>query len=143
MLMKYARINLSKTNYKLLENFKILYDPDINTLNSIFTEYCRYKKFKSVMPIFEFQYKDVNADIFGYYAENNLVAFTLVRKLNSRNIENWQFAWNYKNPKLKLGIESLKNECAFYKNQGYEYMYVGAADEYKSQLDGFEVLGAI
>lgn len=141
--MRYARINLYKTNYKLLNNCKILHHIDTDLLNSIFVEYCRYKKFESVMPIFEYQYRDVNTDILGYYVNEELVAFTLIRKLDQYNVENCQFAWNYNNPKLSLGIESLKNECAVYKNQGYEYMYLGAADEYKSTLDGYEILGSL
>ena len=57
---------------------------------------------------------------------------------------NWEsyFAWNYKNPVLKLGIESLKNECAIYKNKGYKYLYLGQAAEYK-KIDGYEELGPI
>ena len=54
-----------------------------------------------------------------------------------------QFAWDYANPKLRLGIESLKNECAVYKARGFNYLYLGLADEYKSQLDGFELLGRL
>lgn len=141
--MKYARINLSKTNYKLLDNFKILQNPNIELLNDIFVQYCRYKKFESVMPIFDYQYRDVNTDIFGYYSDHELVAFTLVRKLDQYNVENCQFAWDYKNPKLSLGIESLKNECAVYKNRGYLYMYLGLEDEYKSKIDGYEIVGSI
>lgn len=141
--MKYARINLTKTNYNLLSNSQFLHKIDINQLNEIFTQYCRYKKFESVMPIFDNQYNDVNTDIIGYFVEQELVAFTMIRKLDQHNVENCQFAWNYNNPKLGLGIESLKNECAVYKNLGYEYMYLGLADEYKSQLDGYEIVGKL
>lgn len=96
------------------------------------------------MPLFEYQYKDINSDIYGYYnQENNLIAFTLIRKLDRINVENCQFAWDYENPELRLGIESLKNECAIYKKLGYTYMYLGYADEYKKQLDGFEILGPL
>jgi hypothetical protein len=45
------------------------------------------------------------------------------------------------NPELKLGISSLKSECAYYKSQGFCYYYLGGADEYKRQIDGFEILG--
>lgn len=141
--MKYARINLSKTDYTILESYKFLHKIDIELLNNIFVQYCRYKKFESVMPIFDNQYNDVNTDILGYYVEQQLVAFTLIKKLDQYNVENCQFAWNYNNPKLSLGIESLKNECAIYKSLGYEYMYLGIADEYKSQLDGYEILGPL
>ncbi|MEY3310892.1 MAG: hypothetical protein RL348_220, partial [Bacteroidota bacterium] len=74
--MKYARVNLAKTNYSLLPTYRLIKYPDIELLNSIFQKYCDYKKFESVVPIFENQYRDVNTDIFGYYDKEELVAFT-------------------------------------------------------------------
>jgi hypothetical protein len=112
-------------------------------LDTIFKQYCDYKRFESVVPIFENQYRDVNVDIFGYYDDQKLVAFTMVRRLDATNIENMQFAWDYANPKLRLGIESLKNECAHYKQYGYRYMYLGLADDYKSELEGYEIVGPL
>lgn len=142
--MKFARIDLNKTNYGILPNCRLITEPDTLLLDTIFRKYCRYKKFDSVMPLFEYQYKDINSDIYGYYNdENNLIAFTLIRKLDKINVENCQFAWDYEKPELRLGIESLKNECAIYKKYGYRYMYLGYADEYKKQLDGFEILGPL
>jgi hypothetical protein len=141
--MYYSRINLSQTNYALYHNFKVLKNPSILELQSIYQVYCRYKKFKSVMPIFDEEFFDKNNDVIGYYDDQILVAFSLIKKHNQKNIEAIQFAWDYKNFKLRLGIESLKSECAFYKNLGYEYYYLGFADEYKKQITGFEVLGPI
>lgn len=141
--MKYARVNLLKTNYVTLPTYRLIKFPNIELLDSIYRQYCNYKKFDSVVPIFENQYRDVNTDIFGYYDKEQLVAFTLVRRLDNINIENCQFAWNYENPKLRLGIESLKNECAHYKQYGYRYMYLGFADDYKSELDGYEIVGPL
>lgn len=141
--MKYARVDLKKTNYKLVENFKLITDPNIDLLNEIYKEYCRFKMFTSVVPIFENQYRDPNTDIFGYFSNEQLVAFTMVRRQDNLNVENYQFAWDYKEPKLRLGIESLKNECAYYKHYGYRYMYLGYDDTYKSELDGYELLGPI
>ena len=40
-----------------------------------------------------------------------------------------------------LGIKSLKNECAIYKKRGFDYLYLGQADHYKTKIDGFEILG--
>ena len=62
---------------------------------------------------------------------------------NTKNVEAVQFAWNYENPKLGLGIKSLKSECAFYKSRGFEYFYLGPADEYKRTIKGFTLLGRI
>ena len=51
-----------------------------------------------------------------------------------------QFAWDYAKPELKLGHLSLRSECAYYKDLGYEYYYLGEAHKYKSELKGFEIL---
>jgi hypothetical protein len=135
--MIYARIDLSKTNYTVLPNSKVLIDPDIQQLEHIYNDYCVYKKFRSVMPIFPEEYTDERNDVIGYYDCDDLVAFSLVRKYDTENAEAVQFAWNYAKPELKLGIAS----CALYQSQGFRYYYLGGADEYKRQIDGFEILG--
>lgn len=139
--MKYARIDLSKTSYTQLPNSKLIIDPDSAELEQIYNTYCVYKKFKSVMPIFEEEYTDPKNDVIGYYDNNKLVAFSLIRKYDTENCEAVQFAWDYANPKLQLGYSSLKSECAYYRAQGFRYYYLGGADEYKRQFDGFEILG--
>lgn len=141
--MQYCRIDLSKTDYWPLTNYQYLYQFDINQLNQIYKVYCEYKQFTSVMPIFDIQYHDKHTDVIGYYDNTELVAFSLIRTYDKYNAEALQFAWNYQNPTLRLGIESLKNECALYKARGFEYLYLGLADEYKQQLDGFELLGQL
>lgn len=141
--MLYARIDLTKTNYRVLDCFKLLENADISALQGIYRDYCRYKKFKSVMPIFDSEFTDTKNDVIGYYHEDKLVAFSLIRKYDHENVEAIQFAWDYANPKLRLGIESLKSECAHYKNLGYRYLYLGEADEYKSKIDSFEILGQL
>jgi hypothetical protein len=142
--MIYARINLEKTNYTTFQNnWEFIRDPDVVSLNSIYIQYCRYKKFLSVMPIFDCEYRDPQNDIIGYFDQNILVAFSIVRKYDHDNAEAVQFAWTYHDPKQRLGIESLKHECALYKKLGYKYLYLGGADEYKTKIDGFEILGAV
>jgi len=140
--MKYARIDLAKTSYALIDHWGYIDKPNIALLNNIYLQYCRYKQFKSVMPIFDSQYLDANTDVLGYYHDGQLIAFSLIRKYDQHNAECAQFAWDYKNPELRLGIETLKHECALYKSQGYRYLYLGGADEYKREIDGFEMLGA-
>lgn len=142
--MLYARINLNKTFYSLYTDYKILdgkeYAP---ALQRIYYEYCRYKKFKSVMPIFDEEFVDPKNDLIGYYHNDKLVAFSLLCRHNEKNVEALQFAWDYANPELKLGFASLRSECALYKSMGYDYLYLGGADEYKSKFDGFEILGPV
>lgn len=139
--MKYARIDLSKTSYTQLPNSKLITDPDPEELERIYNTYCVYKKFRSVMPIFEEEYTDSRNDVIGYYDNDQLVAFSLIRKYDAENCEAVQFAWDYANPGLYLGYSSLKSECAYYQAQGFRYYYLGGADEYKRQFDGFEILG--
>ena len=139
--MKFCRIDLSKTNYTPMSRFIIFIDPPTGKLQEIYSKYCRHKQFESVMPIFNSQFLDIKNDTFGYVDHNdNLVAFSMVRRHDDVNAESLQFAWDYQEPKLRLGIESLNHECAIYKFWGYKYLYLGLADEYKSTLDGFELL---
>lgn len=95
------------------------------------------------MPLFHNQFVDQQNDVIGYYEGFKLVAFSLIKRHDQFNAEALQFAWDYSNPSLHLGIESLKHECALYKERGFKYLYLGEAHTYKSQIDGFEVLGIL
>ena len=144
--MKFCRINLSKTNYTTIKDTVFFVDPPIEKLQAIYKEYCRYKQFKSVMPLFDSQFLDISNTIIGYYNLNDrsdLVAFSIIREHDKQNVEAIQFAWNYKNPDQRWGIRSLEHECALYKQMGYKYLYLGLVDEYKAQFDGYEELGPI
>lgn len=140
-MQMFSRINLSKTNYQTIDNAKILYNPDYIVLKSIYERYCNHKKFVNPIPFSINDYTRSNRDIIGYYYKENLVAYSLILKYsNKRAVISDQFAWDYHNPKLRLGIKSLEHECAFYKNLGYEYLYLGEHCEYKSKFQGYEVL---
>jgi hypothetical protein len=141
----YARIDLSKTNYSKLDNYSLLtiQEFSIDSLQQLYKQYCDYKKFKSVMPIFNSEFTDSKNDVIGYYDNQFLIGFSLLRRYDNENVEAIQFAWDYKNPKLRLGVNSLKGECAHYKELGFKYLYLGGADEYKSKIDGFEILGPL
>ena len=95
------------------------------------------------MPIFNSEYTDAKNDIIGYFDNLELVAFSIIRKHNDQDIEAKQFAWTYDNPKLRLGIESLKTECAIYRERGFQYLYLDQAHLYKQDIEGFEILGAL
>ena len=140
--MKFCRIDLSKTNYSIdaipdwcyltpTQNF-------IEKMNDIYKKYCAYKKFESVMPIFDSQYTDDSTDRIGYYHQNKLVAFSLIKKYDNKNAEAVQFAWNYEQCDLKFGIKSLEVECALYKSLGFKYLYLGQVSDYKIKFDGYE-----
>ena len=143
MTYQFARIDLSKTNYESTVKWAKLVCPDIDQLNSIYRDYCRHKRFASVMPIFDSRYTDPMTDVIGYYDGDRLAAFSLIRRYDHKNALCDQFAWNYQNPRLRLGIETLKTECAIYKAQGFEYLYLEQAHLYKQSMDGFELLGPL
>lgn len=146
-MTEYCRINLSLSFYSLYPNARLLTKEEIqdcfDDINDIYIDYCRYKKFKSVMPIFYEEFMDPKNDIIGYYDGELLVAWSLLDKLNAKNVECVQFAWNYKKPKLELGYKSIMHECAYYKNLGFDYLYLGESATYKSTFMGYEILGEI
>ena len=139
--MIYCRIKLSKTNYQTYDYAYIEDKPNLKKVQDIYKKYCDYKKFKSVQPLFA---NDIKVHkVMVYYDEGKFVAFSLLYELDKHNIEALQFAWDYKNPKLRLGIKSLENECAWAKANGYKYLYLGQDDRYKSQFKGYERLGPL
>jgi hypothetical protein len=143
MSYQFARIDLSKTNYESSVTWEYLRDPDIDKLKKIYRDYCTYKKFASVMPIFNSRYTDPMTDVIGYYDQDQLVAFSLIKRYDEHNALCDQFAWNYNNPRLRLGIETMKTECAIYKQRGFKYLYLEQAHLYKQEIDGFELLGPL
>lgn len=92
------------------------------------------------MPIF---IEDIQgSEILGYFDNGKLVAWSMMLLYPSQlSVTADQFAWNYENPKIRLGIASLENECAYYKELGYHYLYLHGTDSYKKDFDGFEVVG--
>lgn len=144
MSYQFARIDLRKTNYQPTVKWQYIFDRDAATLaqlDDIYRTYCIYKHFGSVMPVFHSRYHDPMADIIGYYDQERLVAWSLIRRFDDHNALCDQFAWIYHNPKMRLGIETMKTECAIYKERGFNYLYLEQAHLYKSEIDGFELLG--
>jgi len=143
MSYQFARIRLSDTTYQPTVDWKFLTNPDIPVLKDIYRTYCIYKHFASVMPLFDSQFTDLDTDVVGYYEDTKLVAFSLMKRYDTKNVLASQFAWTYHNPKTRLGIESLKTECAIYRDKGFEYLYLDQAHLYKQDLEGFEILGTL
>jgi len=139
MTHQFARIRLSETNYQESVSWKYIRNPDTTALNKIYRDYCVYKKFASVMPIFDSQYTDLKSDVIGYYDNQKLVAFSIIKLYDQRNALCYQFAWNYHNPKKRLGIATLQTECAIYKARNFDYLYLDQAHLTKQGLEGFEL----
>jgi len=146
MSYQFARIDLVKTAYTPSVAWQYITgrDPEtLSQLDDIYRTYCIYKRFASVMPMFHSRFCDPMADIIGYYDNNQLVAWSLIRRFDQHNALCDQFAWTYHNPKMRLGIETMKTECAIYRERGFQYLYLEQAHLYKSEIDGFEILGPL
>lgn len=144
MSYEFARIDLSKTNYIPSVPWAYLnpYDASVvNQLLDIYRKYCIHRRFGSVMPMFVSRFQDPLSDVIGYYDNNNLVAWSLIRRFDCENAICDQFAWTYHNPKSRLGIETMKTECAIYRERGFKYLYLEQAHAYKKEIEGFEILG--
>jgi hypothetical protein len=143
MTYQFARIDLAKTTYHPTVDWKYIREPNIAVLQDIYRTYCIYKHFASVMPLFDSQFTDPATDIIGYREDEKLVAFSLMKRYDTKNVLASQFAWTYHNPKTRLGIESLKTECAIYRERGFQYLYLDQAHLYKQGFEGFEILGTL
>lgn len=139
----YCRINLTKTDYSQFDSARIIDDPNTNELREIFKKYCDVKKFTSVEPMWDNEFTWPHNDVIGYYDCTKLVAWSVVTKYNSDDVYSVQFAWDYADPELRLGIKSIEHECAYYKSLGYKYYYLGEAHKYKENFQGFELLGSL
>jgi hypothetical protein len=142
--IKFCRINLSKTNYSVYPGAeRFTWASGLEPYEQIYQDYCAHKQFDSVMPLFLQQFQDKNNDTHVYRNGSDIVAWSLCRRWDKYNVESLQFAWNYSEPELELGRRSLEHECAYYKQLGYEYLYLGQVAEYKTRFDGYEELGRL
>ncbi len=145
MTYQFARIDLEQTSYSDdLVEWQWIQERDsatIQRLQEIYRTYCIYKHFASVMPMFASRFQDPMADVIGYYDRGELVAWSLIRRFDHKNALCDQFAWTYHRPRTRLGIETMKTECAIYRERGFRYLYLEQAHLYKSEIDGFEILG--
>ena len=143
MSYQFARIELAKTSYQPTVDWFYITNPDVNELQDIYRTYCIYKHFASVMPLFDSQFTEPGVDIIGYRDQGQLVAFSMMKRYDEENVLAAQFAWNYRKPRLRLGISSLQTECAIYRERGFKYLYLDQAHLYKQQMAGFELLGPL
>lgn len=95
------------------------------------------------MPLFDSILIDKSNEIIGYFEDNKMQAFSIIKIHDAQNAESIQFAWNYKNPKYKYGIKSIEHECAFYKKRLFKYFYLGLVQDYKTKIQGYEEVGKL
>lgn len=114
---------------------------NIDEYNKIFDIYLAKKGFDkehSVEKLFSLEpEKKVMLEVYDY---DELVAFSVIR-LDPIPVS-LQFAWNYHNPKLSLGIHCQYFELEYLRNEGYSHSYVCPGYEdtciWKSRFPGFE-----
>lgn len=138
----YGYIALQETKYKPLLDYEILTNVENNAwLLDIYHAYTKYKQFPSVQPIFHGEFTDPRCEFVTYKVDSKVVAWTMIRKLDETVVDNMQFCWDYKNPKLKLGYKSIRTECAIYRDRGYTQMLIDTEMHYKKQLQGYNIYG--
>ena len=135
-----TRTRLDSTDYDLLDNYKILEQPyPLDLLDYIYDQFCQHRNYVKYFEVGDFLSRDI---VMSYYVGNAMTAWTKLRKYSTSAIESTLFVWDYKNPQSHLGINGLKHEMAWAKEQGYKYFYMGSGYEknsiYKSDINGFE-----
>ena len=139
-----VRCDLSKVRYKKYNKSRcnITESPSIVDLEHIYSSYCFYKKFDNLYEREVVNWIDLDACFEYYNTADEFVAWSKLRQYNNNSVESVIFAWDYRDPKLKIGYNSLKHELAWAKENNFTHMYLGPGYEesciYKSQLQGFE-----
>jgi hypothetical protein len=143
MSWQFGRINLVITNYQVDLAWKILNPVPVADVLRVYRDYCTHKHFHSVIPMIPGRLTASQTEIIGYQDQDRLVAWSMYRLWDAENVLSDHHAWDYRNPRLRLGIRSLKNECAIYRDRGYRWMYFESVQPYMLDLEGFETLGPI
>ncbi len=143
MSWQFGRIDLTKTNYVNNVDWFYLNPVPVADVQRVYRDYCAHKHFQSVMPMVDSRLTAPNTELIGYHDQGRLVAWSMYRIWDGDNILSDHFAWDYRNPRLRLGIRSIENECAIYRDRGYRWMYFEAVEPYMLDLQGFEILGPI
>jgi hypothetical protein len=145
MSWQFGRIDLQQTDYVQHTDltFAVLDPVPVAAVQQVYHDYCAHKRFQSVMPMVAGRLTAPDTEIIGYYNNERLVAWSMYRVWDNKNILSDHFAWDYRHPRLRLGINSIENECAIYRDRGYRYMYFEAVEPYMLDLQGFEILGPL
>ena len=115
MSWQFGRINLHETRYVSDLIWERLDPVPVNDIQRVYRDYCLHKHFLSVMPLIAGRLTAPNTEIIGYHDRDRLVAWSMYRIWDDENVLSDHFAWDYRNPRLRLGIRSIENECAIYR----------------------------
>lgn len=141
MSWQFGRIDLRKTHYQPSANWVLLDPPPVAELLRIYRDYCRHKHFLSVIPMMPERFTESGTDMIGYRHQGKLVAWSMLRRWGTHSVLSDHFAWDYRDPALRLGIASLETECAIYRDRGFQWMYFESVEPYMLDITGFEILG--
>ena len=143
MSWQFGRIDLAKTNYPVDLEWQLLDPVPVDAVQQVYRDYCAHKHFQSVMPMLPSRLTAPGTEIIGYHNQGRLVAWSMYRIWDEFNIMSDHFAWDYRNPRLRLGIRSLQNECAIYRSRGVRFVYFESIEPYMFDIQGFEILGPL
>jgi len=143
MSWQFGRIDLTQTQYASDLEWQYLDPPPVDDLQRVYRDYCLHKHFQSVMPMIAGRFTAADTEIIGYHCDNRLVAWSMYRIWDQHNVLSDHFAWDYRDPRLRLGMRSIENECAIYRNRGFRWMYFESVEPYMLDLDAFEIMGAM
>jgi hypothetical protein len=143
MSWQFGRIDLQRTVYMQDLDHDLLDPVPINDVLRVYRDYCLHKHFQSVIPMLPGRLTAAGTEIIGYRDADRLVAWSMYRIWDRENILSDHFAWDYRNPRLRLGIRSIENECAIYRTRGYRWMYFESVEPYMMDLQGFELMGPL
>ena len=146
-----TRINI-KEYVKSAKRFSQRKDVTVSKWDGVFAQtnrnllidiYDKYINKKGYQDHFIFNnYEFTNKDVFYIYSHDDNVHAWSVWTKYGHSIENWQFAWDYIRPELKLGSFSIDHEIRQAHEKNYNYFYLSEgydnSSAWKSKMPGFE-----
>jgi hypothetical protein len=87
------------------------------------------------------RFSESGTEVIGYRDQGHLIAWSMIRLWGTHSVLSDHFAWDYRNPALRLGVRSLETECEIYRNRGFQWMYFESVEPYMLDIEGFEILG--
>lgn len=143
MSLTFARIDLLAVPYQASLDCELLNPVPIADIQRVYRAYCAHKHFHSVMPMVPGRFSVPGTEVWGYRDSDRLVAWSMYRVWDPDSVVCDHHAWDYRNPKLRLGIRSFENECAIYRDRGFRFMYFESVEPYMFDIKGFKILGPL
>ena len=143
MSWQFGRIDLHETRYVSDLAWEVMDPVPVNDCQRVYRDYCLHKHFQSVMPLIAGRLRAPDTEIIGYRHGDRLVAWSMYRIWDADNVLSDHFAWDYRDPRLRLGIRSMENECAIYRDRGFRWMYFETVEPYMLDMQGFEIMGPL